>query len=275
MMAFSGILTVLIALAMWLAFDANLLLCLVCALLGAAVFALSFLKGRKITGVLGAVFLLGALVCLYFTPYTKDTHPVWEAEYQTELAERKRPDKASARLEELLEEEGNFDCIHVGLVLSKLAEGKFDEACDALDAIDVRNSYYYYLRQLIILSASEAKAECPLLAHDDDHLVAFRENALEAMKVCPDWAQAYTMYGMLTYEQLGDPVVGSYCLASALSWNEKDGTAWYWLGRIAYFLGNTDEAAEYFENAVKYRPVAPFDTEAADYLALCRKEAEK
>lgn len=277
MMAFTGILIAAIAVALWLFFDGSLVLSAVTALAGIALLILSFFKEKKLIKLLNWVLTAAALICLYFIPYQKNTHPVWETLYQADKTSSKKPEKASARLEELIENADDcYDPLHYRLAVSKLAEGKFQEACDALNKVSYKTDYYYYLKQNIMVAADAAGADCDFFSAGNDLAEMLQAHAYEAMVACPDWAQAYTLYGMTAFEEDRSVDIARYVLAGSISIDSKDANAWYGLGLLEYYLGNYEKALTYFENAEKYGNtlIATYRNELAQYLEAARKEAK-
>lgn len=275
MMAFTGILIAAIAVAMLVFFDGSLVWSILAALAGIALLVLSFFKEKKLTKLLNWVLLAAALACLYFIPYQKNTHPIWETVYQAEQASRKKPEKASARLEEIIENaDDHYDTLYFRLATSKLAEGKLQDACEALNKVDYNTSYYYYYKQVIMAAADTAGADCDFFNAGDDFPEKLQDHAYEAMVACPDWAQDYTLYGLLTFDLDHNMDIARYVLAGSVNIDSKEGTAWYYLGRVEYYLANYDKALTYFETAEKYAGTMPdaYKSELMQYLEAARKE---
>lgn len=142
-------------------------------------------------------------------------------------------EKAQEELDFLKEEYRESDVLHFLTAKMNYKQGKYGEALEECEKVKDKNEEYYYLKSLAIsrdLSVSEDKA-----------LSFFEEGAMEY----PEWEFIQIRAGAYELKAKNYRKAEHY-IRNALSINENNPLACFYMGMIFYYQGEYEEALDYF-----------------------------
>ncbi|MBQ3664622.1 MAG: hypothetical protein II919_00770 [Lachnospiraceae bacterium] len=149
--------------------------------------------------------------------------------------------KAEKMLEKLSEKYGETDSILGIQSYLCLMDDDYDGAYDALYRVKDHTSQEYYRRMELLL----------LLDTRSDTTSQLYNMYEEAAKIHTDWGYIQRMAGVAKFEQKKYDSA-QYYLLSAVTIDETDAMAYYYLGASACEKGKYEDAAEYFNSALEY-----------------------
>lgn len=258
-------------------FKAEMLFTVIAAGACIIAFVLSLFKKKKVMKLLSAGFIIAGCAALYLAGYNPEINPISEYMTQYHKAENiiyTNPAKAQKILDEAEAEYGfNYENGPVLYAVGYMADDDYEKCYDRLDSCN-SNIFYYDTLGKLYVAANRTGKEYSFLSKKENYKKKIQEIYLRANEKYPNWAFGKEVSGIYAYENDRRLKLAYYYLIGSLGFDEKDGSAWYYLGQVEYELKYYDEALEAFKMSQKYESTEEIKECTQLYIDLITKEGK-